>query len=101
MTDLGNMCYFLGIEVVQSCAGNFIGQKKYVQEILERFWMVGCNPIKNPIILGEKLTSDPEGKRVDNTFYKQIIGSLMYLLATRPDIMYVVSLLSRFMKIPT
>ncbi|XP_057980101.1 uncharacterized mitochondrial protein AtMg00810-like [Malania oleifera] len=101
MSDLGMMQYFLGIEVVQSANGIFISQKKYVQNILDRFRMKDCNPVSTPTEFGLKLNKDHEGKKVDNTLYKQIVGSLMYLTATRPDIMYYVSLISRYMENPT
>jgi hypothetical protein len=101
MTDLGLMHYFLGIEVVQSVDGYFIYQKKYLQELLNRFQMQDCNPVNTPFEYGLKLNKDPEGKKVDSTLFKQIVGSLMYLTATRPDIMYVVSLISRYMESPT
>jgi hypothetical protein len=48
MTDLGKMKYFLGIEVVQTATGLFIGQKKYAEEVLERFHMENCNPVGTP-----------------------------------------------------
>lgn len=60
-----------------------------------------CNPVKNPIVPGFKLMKNTGGSSVDATVYKQIVGSLMYLTATRPDLMYVVSLISRFMERPT
>ncbi|KAM2407389.1 hypothetical protein ACFX1X_026583 [Malus domestica] len=101
MTDLGKMRYFLGIEVLQQVDGIFICQKKYAQEVLEIFKMENCNPVHNPIVPGTKLTNDVTGEKVDNTFYKQIVGSLMHLTATRPDTMFVVSLISRFMECPT
>lgn len=101
MSDLGMMHYFLGIEVVQSANGIFISQKKYVQDILDRFRMKDCNPVSTPTEFGLKLNKDHEGKKVDSTLYKQIVGSLMYLTATRPDIMYYVSLTSRYMENPT
>jgi len=101
MTDLGKMRYFLGIEVLQSMDGIFISQQKYAQEVLERFNMKQCNPVHNPIVPGFKLTKDENGVRIDGTLYKQIVGSLMYLTATRPDLMFVVSLISRYMERPT
>ena len=101
MSDLGVMHYFLGLEVVQSDDGIFVSQKKYVGEILDRFQMKMCNPVTTPTEYGLKLLKNPEGRKVDSTFYKQIVGSLMYLTATRPDIMYAVSLISRFMECPT
>ncbi|XP_047331351.1 secreted RxLR effector protein 161-like [Impatiens glandulifera] len=59
------------------------------------------NPVLNPIVPGCKLGKSEEEKKIDTTTYKQIVGSLMYLTATRPDIMFVVSLLTRFMDCPT
>ena len=101
MSDLGMMYYFLGIEVVQSSTGIFISQKKYVQEILDKFQMKNCNPVNTPSEFGMKLNKDNGGKKVDDTLYKQIVGSLMYLTATRPDIMHTVSVISRYMECPT
>jgi hypothetical protein len=101
MTDLGKMRYFLGIEVLQKEGGIFISQQKYANEVLERFSMGQCNSVKNPIVPGFKLTKDEGGVQVDSTLYKQMVGSLMYLTATRPDLMFVVSLISRYMEHPT
>ena len=101
MTDLGRMRYFLGLEVLQRSDGTFVCQKKYAQEVLERFNMADCNVVFNPIVPGFKLDEDSAGMAVDNTLYMQMIGSLMYLTSTRPDIMFVVSLLSRYLAHPT
>lgn len=101
MSDLGNMRYFLGIEVVQHLDGIFTCQRKYTNEILARFGMENSNAVKNPIVPGTKLSKDDVGTKVDSTLFKQIVGSLMYLTATRPDIMYGVSLISRFMSCPS
>jgi hypothetical protein len=100
MTDLGMMHYFLGIEVVQSANGIFISQKKYLREILDRFQMKDCNPVSTPVEYGLKLTRDSGGRKVNSTVYKQIVGSLMYLTATRPDIMHATGLISRYMECP-
>nr|GEW66392.1 putative RNA-directed DNA polymerase [Tanacetum cinerariifolium] len=83
MTDLGKVRYFLGIEVRQSEAGIFICQKRYAQGVLERFNMDKCNSVQNPIVPGCQLTRDEKGVTVDNTRYKQLIGSLMYLMSKR------------------
>lgn len=101
MTDLGKMKYFLGVEVVQNSDGIYISQRKYAQEVLERFGMERSNSVKNPIVPGFKLMRDEGGVRVDATQYKQMVGSLMYLTATRPDLMYVMILVSRYMERPT
>lgn len=101
MSDLGKMRYFLGIEVVQFDGGIFISQKKYVMEMLKKFGMEDSNSVQNPIIPGFKISKDENGVEVNGSFYKQLVGSMMYLTATRPDIMYAVSLLSRYMSTPT
>ncbi|CAL5420691.1 unnamed protein product [Camellia sinensis] len=91
MTDLGMLHYFLGIETFwPSFSCNNATQ--LVQQ---------CNSVGTPIDLGLKLTKDPEGKKIDNILYKQMVGSLMYLTITRPDIMHGVSLISRYMEHPT
>jgi hypothetical protein len=100
MTDLGLMSYFLGIEVVQQKDGIFISQKKYASDILKKFKMEQSKPISTPVEEKLKLTRERDGKRVDPTHYKSLIGSLRYLTATRPDIVYGVGLLSRYMEEP-
>ena len=100
MTDLGIMKYFLGIEVHQSAKGIFVCQQKYAADILKRFRMEGCNPAETPIPLGTKLSKNDEGPTVDSTLYKILVGSLLYLTATRPDIMYATNFVSRFMESP-
>lgn len=101
MSDLGRMRYFLGIEVVQSSRGIFICQRRYACEVLARFGMENSNAVKNPIVPGIKLSKNEEEARVDSTMFKQVVGSLMHLTSTRPDLMYGVSLISRFMSCPT
>jgi hypothetical protein len=100
MTDLGIMKYFLGIEVDQSTKGIFVCQKKYAVDIIKRFRMEECNPTETPIPLCTKLSKKDEGPIVDPTLYKILVGSLLYLTTTRPDIMYAASLVSRFMESP-
>ncbi|GJV54631.1 putative RNA-directed DNA polymerase [Tanacetum coccineum] len=101
MSDMGEMHYFLGVEVVQNEMGISICQKKYAREILARFKMEDCNGVKNPIVPGCKLVKDDHSGFVNATLYKQMVGCIMYLTATRPDLMFVVSLLSRYMEAPT
>jgi hypothetical protein len=101
MTDLGKMRYFLGVEVSQGDHGIFISQQKYIKEILSRFGMEVCNMVCSPIVPGNRLTKDESGKSVDSTKYKQIVGCLMYLLATRPDLAFSVCLIARYMERPT
>lgn len=98
MTDLGQMKFFLGIEVNQSEIGIFICQQKYTREILEQFDMESSKAVTNPMVPSNKLTRNDDGRAVDVTLYKQMIGNLMYLTATRPDLMCVVCLASRYME---
>ena len=100
MTDNGLMSYFLGIEVKQENDGIFISQKKYMRDILEKFKMENCNAVSIPVGTGVKLSKEGDGKLVDSTLYKSLVGSLRYLTITRPDILYGVGLVSRFMEIP-
>ena len=100
MTDLGLMKYFLGLTVTETDKGIFICQHKYATNILQRSRMDKCKPTETPIALGTNLTKNDDGPTVNATLYKQMVGSLMYLCATKPDSMYVVSLISRFMESP-
>lgn len=100
MTDMGKMKFFLGLEATQKADGIFVCQKKYVIDLLERFGMSNSNSAHNPMVPGCKLGKDEDGKGVNKTLYKQMVGSLMYATATRPDIMYSVSQVSRFMENP-
>eukprot|EP00253_Pinus_taeda_P025064 PITA_25064 len=97
MTDLGFLIYFLGIEVDQSENGVFISQDKYVEVVLKRF---NIKAAVTPTVIGLKLTKEDNSKDFDPKFYKSIVGSLMYLTASRPDIMHAVSLISIFMERP-
>uniref|UniRef100_A0A2N9FH80 Integrase catalytic domain-containing protein n=1 Tax=Fagus sylvatica TaxID=28930 RepID=A0A2N9FH80_FAGSY len=92
MTDLGKMKYFLSVEVLQNPEGIYISQRKYAKEVLERFRMEKSNSVKNPIVPGVRLMKDEEGAKVNATMYKQLVGSLMYLTATRPGLDPVVAL---------
>jgi hypothetical protein len=100
MTDLGIMKYFLGIKVDQSTKGIFVCQKKYATDIIKRLCMEECNPAETPIPLGTKLSKKYEGPTVDPTLYKSLVGSLLYLTTTRPNIMYAAILVSRYMESP-
>jgi hypothetical protein len=100
MTDLGIMKYFLGIKVDQSTKGIFVCQKKYGTDIIKRLCMEECNPAETPIPLGTKLSKKYEGPTVEPTLYKSLVGSLLYLTTTRPNIMYAAILVSRYMESP-
>jgi hypothetical protein len=94
MKDLGPMHYFLGLEVWQSPENIFLNQGKYAVEILKRFDMLECKSMNTPMETNLKLLVDTLLELVDVTLYRQIIGSLMYLTNTKPDIFFVVNTLS-------
>ncbi|XP_051135426.1 uncharacterized mitochondrial protein AtMg00810-like [Andrographis paniculata] len=100
MSHLGELHHFLGIKVEQSKSGIFISQEKYAVEVLRKFNMEHANPVTTPCVTGLKLSKNGEEKMVDTTMFRSLIGNLMYLTATQPDIMFAVSLVSRFMEKP-
>ena len=101
MTNLRKIRYFLGIKVVQTTNDIFISQQKYAQKVLEMFNMDQCNSVHNLVVPGFKLSRDEEGVRVDSTLYKQMVGSLMFLIDIRPNLMFIVSLINKYMEHPT
>ena len=101
MTDLGRMRFCLGIEVLQRLDGIFICQKKYAMEVLKRFGMFERKSVNRPIVPGFKMSRDNHGVTVDETYFKQMVGNLMYLTVTRLDIMFSISLINRYMAKPT
>jgi hypothetical protein len=100
MTDLGRMRFFLGIEVLQQTNRTYIYQRKYTLEVLKQFGMEESNAVMNPIVPDFKTDKIEEGNKIDK-YYKQIVGSLIYITVTRLDIMFGVSFISRFMSNPT
>jgi len=98
VNELGLLRYFLGIEVKHTENGIFISHAKYVAHILERSKMQKNKLAPTPTITGLNLRKEDFGSNVNLTLYKSMIGSLMYLTAIRPDIMYAVSLVLRFME---
>ena len=100
MTDSGLLHYYLGIEVIQNPKFIFISQKKYIGELLYRFGMKDCNSVSTPMEQNMKLSSNEGNSFEDPTKYRQLVGSLIYLTTTHPNIMFVVQFFSRFMHKP-
>jgi hypothetical protein len=94
MRDLGLMHYFLGLEVWQIPKRIFLNQGKYAVEILKKFDMLECKSMNTPMETKLKLLVDTSLELIDSALYRQIIGSLMYLRNTRPDICFAVNTLS-------
>nr|CAH66391.1 OSIGBa0134J07.9 [Oryza sativa] len=101
MSDLGLLHYFLGMEVHQSDEGIFISQRKYAENILKKFKMDNCKSVTTPLLPNEKQKARDGADKADPTIYRSLVGSLLYLTATRPDIMFAASLLSRYMSSPS
>lgn len=99
MKNLGLMKFFLGIEVTKNDKGIFICQSRYAKDVLRRFRMINCSPVSTLVATSTKLGRE-ENEMDFDTIFKKVVGSLLYLIATRPDIMYGVSLISRFMDAP-
>ncbi|KAM1001126.1 hypothetical protein FF1_007666 [Malus domestica] len=101
MKDLGALKYFLGIEVARSQQGIFLSQRKYVLDILIETGMLACKPADTPIELNHKLGEYPDQIPTNKERYQRIVGKLIYLAHTRPDIVYAVSMVSQFMHAPS
>jgi hypothetical protein len=100
MSMMGELKYFLGFQVKPLQEGTFIGQTKYIQDILTKFGMKDAKPIKTPMGTNGHLDLDTGGKSVDQKVYRSMIGSLLYLCASRPDIMLSVCMCARFQADP-
>jgi hypothetical protein len=87
MSMMGELKYFLGFQIKQLQEGTFISQTKYIQDILKKFGMKNVKPIKTPMGTNGHLDLDTGGKSVDQKVYRSMVGSLLYLCASRPDIM--------------
>ena len=93
---IGELTFFLGFQVKQLKEGTLIHQKKYTKDILKKFKIDECKPIKTHMATNGHLDLDVDGKPVDQSIYRSMIGSLLYLTASRPDIMFSVCLCAAF-----
>lgn len=101
LKDLGEIDYFLGIEVMRNSDGIFLTQTKYITDLLDKLKLSHLRPCGTPAVVYKTL-SMYEGKPMHNpTLFRSTIGALHYLAHTRPDIAYIVNKLSQFMQIPT
>ncbi|KAI3691360.1 hypothetical protein L2E82_49707 [Cichorium intybus] len=92
--------FFLGLQIKQTKRGIFIHQEKYTNELLKKFSLENCSTAKVPISTNHKISADPEGEQVDHKLYRGMIGSLLYLTASRPDIMFSTCLCARYQAAP-
>ncbi|KAJ9537655.1 hypothetical protein OSB04_030388 [Centaurea solstitialis] len=96
MSSMGELTFFLGLQVKQKPEGIFINQSKYVASMLQKFGMNDAKPASTAMETHKHLTADVEGEEVDVHHYRSMIGSLMYLTASRPDIMFAVCVCARY-----
>eukprot|EP00253_Pinus_taeda_P006613 PITA_06613 len=101
MKDMGLFHYFLGLEVWKGDGELFSSQGKYENEILKTFFMDNCKPMETPLASYQRKEGATTGEEVDATIYRQLVGSLMYLVNTQPDMCYAVNHLSQSMVRPT
>ncbi|KAG8648959.1 hypothetical protein MANES_08G054502v8 [Manihot esculenta] len=102
MSDLGLLSYYLGIEVRQNSDSITLCQAGYAKKILEKLGLGECNSCSIPMEPKVKMSKHGNGEpEVDKTLYRSVIGSLRYLVNTRPDIAYSVGVVSRYMEAPT
>ena len=100
MSMMGELNFFLGLQIKQLKEGTFINQAKYIRDLLKKFNLEEVKAKNTPMGSSIKLDMDEKGKSVDQTKYRGMIGSLLYLAASRPDIMYSVCLCARFQACP-
>lgn len=100
MKDLGPLNYFLGIEVSRSRKGIVLSQRKYALDLLRETGMSACQPVDTPVEEGLKLYVESDQVPVDKARYQRLVGRLLYLSHTRPDLTYALSIVSQFMHNP-
>ncbi|KAM1986928.1 hypothetical protein ACFX15_034261 [Malus domestica] len=99
MKDLGGLKYFLGIEVARSRDGIYLSQRKYVLDLLAETGMLACKPAETPIVQNHHLANYPDQVPANRERYQRLVGRLIYLSLTRPDIAYAVSVKNRHLEI--
>ncbi|GJS47422.1 retrovirus-related pol polyprotein from transposon TNT 1-94 [Tanacetum coccineum] len=100
MSMMGKISFFLGLQISQSPRGIFLNQSKYALESLKKYGMESCDPVDTPMVEKSKLDEDPQGKAVDPTHYRGMVGILLYFTPSQPDLVYVVCMCARYQARP-
>ena len=100
MKDLGTLNYFLGLEVSHDSTGSYLSQAKYASDLLARAGLTDCKTASTPVDPQIRLTPLDGTLLSDATLYRQLVGSLVYLTVTCPDIAYAVHIVSQYMSAP-
>ncbi|GJV48455.1 retrovirus-related pol polyprotein from transposon TNT 1-94 [Tanacetum coccineum] len=101
MSMMGKISFFLGLQISQSPRGIFINQSKYALESLKKYGFDSCDPVDTLMVEKSKLDEDKEGKVVDPSHYRGMIGTLLYLTASRPDLQFAICMCARYQARPT
>ena len=96
MSMIGELNHFLGLQIRQQESGIFISQSKYAKNLVKKFGLESANSVRTPMSPNVKLTVNLLGKSVDSSLYRSMIGSLLYLIVSRPDISYSVRMCARY-----
>ena len=96
MSMVGALTYFSGLQVKQTDSGIYINQAKYARNLVKRFGLDKAAHARTPMAANAKLTNDPSSESIDVTLYRSMIGCLLYLIASQPDIAFSVGVCSRF-----
>ncbi|GJR41036.1 retrovirus-related pol polyprotein from transposon TNT 1-94 [Tanacetum coccineum] len=96
MSMMGKISFFLGLQISQSPRGIFLNQSKYALESLKKYGMESCDPVDTPMVEKSKPDEDTQGKAVDPIHYRGMVGTLMYLTSSRPDLVYAVCMCARY-----
>ncbi|GJS52913.1 retrovirus-related pol polyprotein from transposon TNT 1-94 [Tanacetum coccineum] len=101
MSMMGKFSFFLGLQISQSPRGIFINQSNYVLEIIKKYGMLSSDTVDTPMVDKSKMDEDLQGKPVDPTHYRGMIGSLMYLISSRPYLVFALCMCARYQAKPT
>jgi len=100
MKDLGELCYLLNIEVIQSLKGIWLLQRQYALNKLSKYGMTCCKPISIPLEQNVKLSANEGDLVEDTTIYRRTMGNLIYMTITKLDLNYAIGMVSQFMQTP-
>ncbi|GJZ19595.1 retrovirus-related pol polyprotein from transposon TNT 1-94, partial [Tanacetum coccineum] len=95
MSMMGKISFFLGLQIFQNPRGIFINQSKYALKSLKKYGFNSCDPVDTPMVEKSKLDEDKEGKAFDPSHYRGMIGTLLYLTASRPDLQFAICMCAR------
>nr|GFB71577.1 uncharacterized mitochondrial protein AtMg00810-like [Tanacetum cinerariifolium] len=101
MSMMGKISFFLGLQISQNPKGIFINHSKYALESLKKYSFESCDPVDTPMVERSKLDEDKEGKAVDPLHYRGMIGTLLYLTTSRPDLQFAICMCARYQARPT